>query len=188
MDTRQVTLVSVKSMLVHMHQRAMDRYRDEVMDYLTPKKLNQLVEVYLSDEIAYRMSWAVHDDTMLEECIDDVFGRAPWHKGDTSLFEDISAHVYEPLRVMLYRLLDEHGINDQTMNVWHIEARPRNEYLFICKGDYRIHVWNRLAKDYRRTTGIQWGFDQGLYGFRVAEAWVLPGIGGAMGLDHPGDN
>lgn len=184
MDTRKVTLVSVKHLLLQLHQRAMDRYKEEVMDYLTPKKLNQLVEVYLSDEIARRMAWAVHDDTMLDECIKDVFGRAPWHKGDTSLYEDICTFVYEPLQVMLYRLLDEHGIRDQTLNVWHIESRPYNEYLFICKGDYRIHVWNKLSKNESGKASFKWWFDQGLYGFRISEAWYLPGHGRAVGVDN----
>ena len=153
MDNRKVTLISVTPILKQLHQRAVTRYKDEMMDYLTPKKLNQLADVILSDEIARRMKWAVHDDTMLGECIHDVFCRAPWHKGDTALYEDIHEHIYEPLQVMLYRLLDESGVKDQTMGVWCIEARPRNEYfprneyLLIYRGDYRIHVWNKLSKN-----------------------------------------
>lgn len=183
MDTRTATLVSIKPMLMQLYQHAMDRYQESVMDYLTPKKLNQLAEVYLSDELARRMMWAEHDDSILEECIQDIFSRAPWNKGDHSLLQDIRVFVYEPMQVMLYRLLDDHGIVDRTPHVWHAEPRPRQEFLLINEGDYRIHVWNRLSKNNRRTAGLHWAFDHGLYGFRITQDWHLPIVQRGMALD-----
>lgn len=186
MDTRDVTLICLKSALMQLHLKAQARYSDEVMDYLTPKKLTQLTEVIINDELARRQQWAEFDDIILEECIEEVMARAPWHKGDHQLLEDIRTFVYEPLQQTLYRMLDDYGISDPTLCVWHAEPRPNNEYLLINEGDYRIHVWNRLAKNHRRQDGLQWWFDQGLYGFRIAKAWHLPGHGGAMALDHSG--
>lgn len=193
---RKITLVSLKPLLMHLHQVAMGRYSVNIMDYLTPKKLNQLVGVYFSNELAKRMAWAEYEEGNLEGNISLVFSRAPWHKGDHALKEDITAHIYDPLFVSICRMMDDHGIEENTADIWHAETRSSSEtssvnefeYLLICEGDYRIHVWNKLKENYRRKGGIQWGFDQGLYGFGITEAWSLPGVGGAMGLDHPGDN
>lgn len=188
MDKRRVTLVSVKPLLMELHHVALSRYTDTVLDYLTPKKLGQLLDIYISSELARRMVWAEYDETILDECVAEVFARAPWHRGDESLLEDIRAHVYDPLMVTITALLDAHGVGDRTANVWHHQARPKQEYLLINEGDYRIHAWNKLSKNCRSEAGLQWDFDQGLYGFGITQAWRLPRDGGGLDLDHPGDH
>lgn len=188
---RKKTLVSLRPILASIHARAMDRYDDHVMDYLTPRKLFQLLEVYIADDLARRMAWAKHHVENLPERTLDVFGSAPWHKKDTVLLHDIETHVYEPMYEILVRFLDDLGVPEGTMDVWHpmITTRGSNEYLIVNEGDYRIYVWNKLHQNDRRTGGLHWTFDQGIMGFGITEAWRLthyhgPGDAGGDRLDR----
>lgn len=177
--TKNVVLFSL-SPLVQRLQSSVERlFPDDMSDYLTEKKLFQLLYLTLNNELCRRMEWVEYTEKSLRDGIADIMAQMPWHKypHQRELLDQVVEHIYDPAVVAIYELLDDLvEVPEKTMDVYLLipHAGGDYEYLLTNKGDYRIYVWNILKQEANNSDCWDWTPDKGIGGFGIAEEWFPP--------------
>lgn len=176
MTKKTFFLTTFEPLIQIAHQRASAEFDARVMDYIVPKKIFQLIEATIADELEYRMKWAEHNKYGLEVAFSEIMAGTPWHKDPThplrSLMEEtLYAYIKRQVRSELDRIINWE--DDETMDVWTVDNPRKYDIVLKNKGDYRIYVFEQFALNALHPNGFNWTYDRGIAGFRIARPWIL---------------